>query len=78
MLPAPVGSVMEMSMPNVTRIVTAVLTAAVMTLLAAMPLVAAWRMPADQTTVPVSINPLELMQQATDLPGQLQSLPMVY
>jgi hypothetical protein len=28
--------------------------------------------------VPASINPLELLQQATDLPGQPQSLPMVY
>jgi hypothetical protein len=57
-------------MCKVTRIVTAALTAAVLTLLAAMPLVAAWRMPADQRAVPVSITPLELMQQTTDSPGQ--------
>jgi len=59
-------------MHNVTRFVTAALTAAVLTLLAAMPLVAAWRTPAEPPAVPA------LLQQATDLPGQLQSLPMVY
>ncbi|MBV8320010.1 MAG: hypothetical protein JO049_04970 [Hyphomicrobiales bacterium] len=64
-------------MHNVT--VTAALTAAVLTLLAAMPLVAAWRTPAEQPAVPASVNPRERMQQASDLPGQLlQSLPMVY
>jgi hypothetical protein len=65
-------------MHNVTRLVTAALTAAVLTLLAAMPLVAAWRTPAEQPAVPALINPPELLQQASDLPGQLQSLPMVY
>ena len=66
-------------MPNVTRFVTAALTAAVLTLLAAMPLVAAWRTPAEQPPAPASISPIGLLQQATDLPGQLpQSLPMVY
>jgi hypothetical protein len=65
-------------MPNVTRLVTAALTAAVLTLLAAMPLVAAWRAPAEQPAGPASINPLEPPQQAIDFPGQLQSLPMVY
>ena len=58
-------------MHNVTRFVAAAVTAAVLTLLAAMPLVAAWRTLAEQPAV--------LLQQATDLPGQqLQSLPMVY
>ena len=66
-------------MRNATRIVTAALTAAVLTLLAAMPLVAAWRTLAEQPAVPVSISPLELMQQLTDLPGQqIQSLPIAY
>jgi hypothetical protein len=66
-------------MHNVTRFVTAALTAAVLTLLAAMPLVAAWRTPAEQPAVPASVSPLELMQQPSDLPGQLlQTLPMVY
>jgi len=79
MLPAHVGGAMEIPMRNATRIVTAALTAAVLTLLAAMPLVAAWRTPPEQPAAPVSINPLELMQQATDLPGQqIQGLPTVY
>ena len=66
-------------MPNVTRFVTAALAAAVLTLLAAMPLVAAWRTPAEQPAVPASVNARELLQQASDLPGQLlQTLPMVY
>ena len=65
-------------MRNVTRIVTAVLTAATLSLLAAMPLVAGRRL-AEQPAVSVSINPLELMQQATDLPGQqIQDLMTVY
>ena len=65
-------------MHNVTRFVTAALTAAVLTLLAAMPLVAAWRT-AEQPAAPASISQIGLLQQATDLPGQLlQSLPMVY
>jgi hypothetical protein len=64
-------------MRKLTRIVTAALV--VLTLLAAMPLVAAWRMPAEQRAVPVSIKPLELMQRATDLPAhQIQDLPLVY
>ena len=66
-------------MHNVTRFVTAALTAAVLTLLAAMPLVAAWRTSAEQPAVPASVNARELLQQASDLPGQLlQTLPMVY
>ena len=66
-------------MHNVTRFVTAALTAAVPTLLAAMPLVATWRTPAEQPAAPASISPIGFLQQATDLPGQLlQSLPMVY
>jgi len=66
-------------MHNVTRFVTAALTAAVLTMLAAMPLVAAWRTPAEQPAVPASISPIELLQQGSDLPGQLlQTLPMVY
>jgi hypothetical protein len=66
-------------MHNVTRFVTAALAAAVLTMLAAMPLLAAWRTPAEQPAVPASISPIELLQQGSDLPGQLlQSLPMVY
>jgi len=66
-------------MHNVTRFVAAALTAAVLTLLAAMPLVAAWRTPAEQPAASVSLNPLELMQQAGDLPGQMiQDLMTVF
>ena len=66
-------------MHNVARFVTAALAAAVLTMLAAMPLVAAWRTPAEQPAVPASISPIELLQQDSDLPGQLlQTLPMVY
>src|SRR5258707_510656 len=42
-------------MHNVTRFVTAALTAAVLTLLAAMPLVAAWRTPPEQPALPTPI-----------------------
>jgi hypothetical protein len=70
---------MEIPMREVTRIVTAALAAAALSLAAAMPLIAAWRMPAEQPATPVSINGRELMQQATDLPGQqMQVLPLVY
>ena len=66
-------------MHNVTRIVTAALAAVTLSLLAAMPLVAAWRTQAEQPTASVSINPFELMQRATDLPGQqIQDLTTVY
>ena len=66
-------------MHNVTRFVTAALTAVVLTLLAAMPLVAAWRTPAEQPAASVSVNPLELMLQAGDLPGQqIQDLMTVF
>jgi len=44
-----------------------------------MPLVAAWRTQAEQPAASVSINPFELMQQETDLPGQqIQDLMTVY
>jgi hypothetical protein len=66
-------------MQNVTRIVTAALAAVTLSLLAAMPLVAAWRTQTEQPTASVSINAFELMQQATDLPGQqIQDLMTVY
>jgi hypothetical protein len=67
---------MEIPMRNVTRMVTAVVTLAVLTLLAAMPLVAAWRMPTEQRAASVSTTPLELMQPA---PGQqIKDLLLVY
>jgi hypothetical protein len=70
---------METAMRNVARIAAAVVTLAVLSLLAAMPLVAAWRMSADQSTPPASINARELIQHSTDLPGQrLPGLSLVY
>jgi hypothetical protein len=53
-------------MREVTRIVTAALAAAALSLAAAMPLVAAWRMPAEHSAT----------QASTDAPGQqIQGLP---
>ena len=56
-------------MREVTRILTVALAAAALSLAAAMPLVAAWRKPAEQPATPVS----------TETPGQqIQDLPLVY
>ena len=56
-------------MCEVTRVVTIAFAAAALSLAAAMPLVAAWRTPAEQPTAPVSIG----------APGQqIQDLPLVY
>ena len=56
-------------MREITRILTVALAAAVLSLAAAMPLVAAWRTPAEQPATPASI----------DAPGQqIQDLPLVY
>jgi hypothetical protein len=56
-------------MSDVTRILTVALAAATLSLAAALPLVAAWRTPAEQPPTPVS----------TDASGQrIQDLPLVY
>ena len=55
-------------MRKVTRIVAAILPLVTLSLLAAMPLVAAWRMPAGPCIAPVSINPLKLADQAAAMP----------
>jgi hypothetical protein len=55
-------------MRKVTRIVAATMTAAALSLLTAMPLVIIWRMPAGQCIAPVSINPLNLADQAVAMP----------
>jgi hypothetical protein len=52
---------------KVTRIVAAALTVAALCLLAAIPLVASWRMPAGQCMDPVSTN----------LPDQAAAMPLV-
>jgi hypothetical protein len=68
-LPAPVRQLDGGSMREVTRIVTAALATAALSLAAAMPLVAAWRMPAEQSATQASI----------DAPGQqIQGLPLVF
>src|SRR5262245_2694127 len=54
---------------NVTRFVALLLTAVTLGLLAAMPLVAAWRIPAGQCIAPVSLNPLK--------PGEQAAMPVV-
>ena len=56
-------------MREVTRTLTVAFVAAALSLAAAMPVVAAWRTPAEQPATPVS----------TDAPGQqIQDLPLVY
>ena len=55
-------------MRKTTRIVAATMTAAALSLLTAMPLVIIWRMPAGQCIAPVSINPLNLADQAAAMP----------
>jgi hypothetical protein len=66
-------------MRNLMRIVTAALAVTALSLAAAMPLVAAWRMSAEQDTASASIDARELIQHSTDLPGQrLPGLSLVY
>src|SRR5262249_8033678 len=55
-----VGSLMEVAMRKVIRIATAALAVTALSLIAAIPLVAAWRMSAEQ--------------QATDMPGPFAGL----
>jgi hypothetical protein len=64
-------------MRKVICIAMAVLAVAVLSLLAAMPLVAVWRMSARQSPAPMSVE--SLMQPSRDLPGQrIQGLSLVY
>jgi len=66
-------------MLNPLRIVTAALVVIALSVAAAMPLVAAWRMSADQSTPAASINAREPIQYSTDLLGQwLPGLSLVY
>ena len=66
--PAAGGWRFLISMRKVTQIVAATTTATALSLLAAMPLVIIWRMPAGQCIAPVSINPLNLADQAAAMP----------
>jgi hypothetical protein len=55
---------MDVPMRNDTRFVALLLTAVTLGLLAAMPLVAAWRVPAGQCIAPASLNPPTLEEHA--------------
>ncbi|HVD74773.1 MAG TPA: hypothetical protein VNC81_14460 [Xanthobacteraceae bacterium] len=66
-------------MRNALRISAAALTVASLSLIAAMPLVASRDMRAATVTTAVSINPLQLMEQVTELPvEQIDDLPKAY
>jgi hypothetical protein len=54
-------------MRKVIRIAAAALAVICLCLIAAMPIVAGWRMPAEQVLPPPPINPLKLMQHAKHL-----------
>ena len=60
------------------RIVTAALVLAALSLAAAMPLVAAWRIWGEQPTTAPSMQAREPVQQSTDLPGQRPGPSLVY
>jgi hypothetical protein len=66
-------------MRNALRISAAALTVASLSLIAAMPLVASRDMRAATVTTAVSINPLQLMEEVTELPvEQIDDLPKAY
>ena len=66
-------------MRNALRISAAALTVASLSLIAAMPLVAGRHMRAETVTTAVSINPLQLMEQVTELPvEQIDDLPKTH
>ena len=66
-------------MRNALRIPAAALTVASLSLIAAMPLVAGRHMGAETVPTAVSINPLQLMEQVTELPvEQIDDLPKAY
>jgi hypothetical protein len=66
-------------MGNALRIPAAALTVASLSLIAAMPLVASRDMRAATVTTAVSINPLQLMEEVTELPvEQIDDLPKAY
>jgi hypothetical protein len=55
---------MEIAMREADRVVAVALAALCLCLIAAMPIVAGWSMPAEQVLPAPPINPLELMEQA--------------
>ena len=61
------------------RISATALTAASLSLIAAMPLAAGWWTPAEQAIVAAAMNPFRLMERATDLPvQQIEDFSMIY
>src|SRR5262249_45997630 len=56
-------TLMDVPMHNVTRFVALLLTAVTLGVLAALPLVAAWKIPAGQCVAPVSLDPLKPGEQ---------------
>lgn len=61
------------------RISATALTVASLSLIAAMPLAAGWRTPAEQATIAAAMNPFRLMERATDLPvQQIEDFSMIY
>ena len=61
------------------RISATALTVASLSLIAAMPLAAGWRTPAEQVTAAAAINPFRLMERAMDLPvQQIEDFSMIY
>ena len=61
---------MDVPMRNVTRFVALLLTAVTLGVLAALPLVAAWKIPAGQCVAPVSLDPLKPGEQMPLVTGQ--------
>jgi len=61
---------MDVPMRKATRFVALLLTAVTLGLLAAVPLVAAWRVPAGQCMAPMSLDPLKLGEQMPLVAGQ--------
>ena len=66
-------------MRNALRIPAAALTVASLSLIVATPLVAGRHMRAETVTTAVSVNPLQLMEEVTELPvEQIDDLPKAY
>jgi predicted benzoate:H+ symporter BenE len=61
---------MEIAMREAARVVAVALAVLCLCLIAAMPIVAGWSMPAEQVLLALPINPLELMEQARHLQAQ--------
>ena len=57
-------------MREAARVVAVALAVLCLCLIAAMPIVAGWSMPAEQVLLALPINPLELMEQARHLQAQ--------